>query len=125
MIARNPDWTEDELIIALDFYFRAKGKSADWLSVEAIVVSKRLDELDIHKASERNERFRDPPGVQRRFRYFDALANGRPIDGRANYRTVWNKFGASPDELRKALAAARSLLEKHLVETTEMLEKLG
>lgn len=75
---KNPDWTEEELIIALDIYYELT-RSGDRPSdshPKIVQASKTLNSLTIHPYTKKNNKFRDPPGVKRRIGYFQKLERG-------------------------------------------------
>jgi len=60
---RNPPWTRDEHILALDFYFRHVPKIPAKHSTEVKELSELLNRLQQKTAQIRSETFRNPPGV--------------------------------------------------------------
>lgn len=91
---KNPDWTEEELIIALDIYYelhRSGDKPSD-SHAKIIQASRALNSLKIHPQNKKNIKFRDPPGVKRRIGYFQKLERGENINGREAYLRVWEKY---------------------------------
>lgn len=72
---RNPAWKHEELILALDLYFRAPGAVGHKTHPEVIALSETLNRLPIHPTVEgRTTTFRNPSGVGLK------LANFRAID---------------------------------------------
>jgi 5-methylcytosine-specific restriction protein A len=72
---RNPSWTRDELILALDLYVRFKGNPPGKGSAEIIGLSAILNRLSGSTAAGRSD-FRNPNGVYMKlmnFRRFDPL----------------------------------------------------
>jgi 5-methylcytosine-specific restriction protein A len=57
-MARNPTWTEDELILALDLYFRAGRKWLPSDNPDVIHLSNILNSLPIHNIELRNTSYR-------------------------------------------------------------------
>jgi len=104
-VKRNPNWTQDELILALDLYVRSEGQSQSWIERESAIVSKQLGQLNIHDSAKINDMFRSPEGVWRRSRYFERLDRGEGIDGREEYIAVWKRY--RNDALKLADAAAK------------------
>src|SRR2546426_516605 len=76
------DWTREELILALDVYFRspaAKGTSSHPAIIE---MSKILNELPIHGRENRNVEFRNTNGVSMKlsnFLRFDPSYKGKGL----------------------------------------------
>ncbi len=63
MSERNPDWTRDELILALDLYFREPAARGSKTHPAVIELSELLNTLPIHGRANRHEKFRNPSGV--------------------------------------------------------------
>lgn len=101
-VKRNPNWTQDELILALDLYVRSEGQSHSWIERESAIVSQQLGQLNIHDSAKINDMFRSPEGVWRRSRYFERLDRGEGIDGREEYVVVWKKYRNEPLRLTDA-----------------------
>lgn len=98
---RNPNWTEAELILALDTYFSIVGPDEKISSNSPGIIrtSEILNALDIHPYKKRNNKFRDPAGVKRRFGYFQKLDAGEDIEGRDAYKRVWDRYCNNITEL--------------------------
>lgn len=62
-MTRNPDWTRDELILALELYMRAGRKQLKASHPDVVELSKQLNQLPIHDHVLRNSDFRNPKGV--------------------------------------------------------------
>jgi 5-methylcytosine-specific restriction protein A len=111
---RNPTWTRDELILALDFYVQCQGNPPAKDSVEIRALSVLLNELDsdITKAS---EKFRNVNGVYMKimnFRRFDPKyaakgAVGLSRGGKGD-EYVWMEFTNKPDILKATAASIRA-----------------
>lgn len=95
-VKRNPNWTQDELILALDLYVRSEGQSHSWIERESAIVSQQLGQLNIHDSAKINDMFRSPEGVWRLSRYVERLDRGEGIDGREEYVVVWKKCRNEP-----------------------------
>lgn len=100
---RNPDWTEAELIVALDAYFTITEStpSISQFDPEIVAASRILNALEIHPHEKRTPKFRDPPGVRRRFNYFQRMQAGEQIQGRSAYVAVWERYKDDRDGLRQ------------------------
>lgn len=100
---RNPDWTEAELIIALNTYFAITESktSISHRDPETVGASRVLNSLEIHPNEKRTAKFRDPAGVRRRFNYFRRLQAGEHIEGRSAYVAVWNRYKDDREGLRR------------------------
>jgi len=108
--ARNPDWAEDELILALDLYLR--DGSIDDRDTRVIELSELLNSLPIHTTRPDVERFRNPNGVALKLANFSALDPNYPGVGmrRGGRRDqhVWARFSNNRDELARLALAIRS-----------------
>lgn len=103
MAQRNPPWTRDEVILAMDLYVR--------LGAEVIALSKLLRELPIHEDRPQLDKFRGPSSVFMKLGNLMSLDlsienGGLPAGSRAD-RQVWDEFAAKPGELQQAAEAIR------------------
>jgi 5-methylcytosine-specific restriction enzyme A len=72
--ARNPPWTRDELILALELYMRNRASPPGKASVEVQELSTTLNKLGIALGFAENNKFRNANGVYMKmmnFRRFD------------------------------------------------------
>lgn len=103
----NPPWTRDELILALDLYFRHHATSAE--DPEVVAVSELLNALPIHTDRPDAERFRNPNGVYMKLGNFQRLDPTYPGTGlsRGNQleQVVWDEFARDRPRLRAVAAA--------------------
>ena len=70
---RNPKWHRDELILALDLYFRLEQGQRHARNPLIIALSETLNKLPIHGNKEEYEKFRNPNGVSLKLSNFLAL----------------------------------------------------
>jgi 5-methylcytosine-specific restriction protein A len=109
---RNPTWVWDELILALDLYFR------HWPHVpispahpDAIALSKFLNQLPIHPPEMRAPNFRNPDGVSMKtanFRAIDPEIPGVALSAVGQRdREVWAHFANDREGLHKLAVAIR------------------
>jgi len=110
----NPRWTRDELILALDLYFRTRGSPPSATDPQIIELSALLNLLPIH-AQRANKKFRNPNGVAMKLANFArldpeysgvGLTRGSRLD-----EEVWNEFSADPLRLRNDALAIRAFSE--------------
>ena len=66
----NPDWTREELILALDLYFDLDQGQMHKGHPDVIRVSNELRELNIHTEIPDPKKFRNPSGISRRLGNF-------------------------------------------------------
>lgn len=71
---RNPKWERDEIILALNLYFKLEKGSMSSDNIEVISLSEILNKLPIHTTKSNNDKFRNPNGVSFK------LANFKSID---------------------------------------------
>ena len=82
------DWTRDELILALELYFREPAARGSKTHSEVIALSDVLNRLPLHPRSEREQFFRNPNGVAMKlsnFLRFDPDYEGTGLQ-RGNWR---------------------------------------
>ena len=110
-MARNPFWTRDELILALDLYFRKPEISSE-KDPEIIALSELLKSLPIHNTKIIQPNFRNPTGVYMKlcnFLRFDPNYHGVGLDAGSKLdEVVWNEFAENPELLRKTANAIRN-----------------
>jgi 5-methylcytosine-specific restriction protein A len=107
--AKNPDWTRDELILALDLYFREPSARGNKSHPEIVKLSRLLNSLQIHGPAGRDAEFRNPSGVAMKlsnFLSFDpdykgkGLSRGSQLEGE-----VWKTFANDRSRLGQVAAA--------------------
>ena len=106
---RNPKWNRDELILALDLYFRANALHISESNPEVIALSATLNSLPILPIAEHGEKFRNANGVYMKlcnFLRFDPTYSGSGLQrGGKLEEEIWNEFAGDRARL-KATAAA-------------------
>jgi 5-methylcytosine-specific restriction enzyme A len=114
---RNPSWTRDELILALDLYLRFKGNPPGKSSAEIIGLSALLNSLSASRADGRSD-FRNPNGVYMKlmnFRRFDPVyqAQGKSglVRGNKLEDVVWKEFASDTQRLARTAEAIRANLD--------------
>lgn len=122
---RNPPWHRDELILALDLYFRHPPSRIRQSHPEVVELSRILDSLPIHEYRPDAERFRNANGVYMKlcnFLRLDRTYKGRGLraGGKAE-AGVWLEFNTDRERLTKTANALRlRLVGKSNVETTNV-----
>jgi predicted HNH restriction endonuclease/predicted RNA-binding protein with PUA-like domain len=112
---RNPAWSRDELILALDLYLRFRdappGKDSDEVAELSAFLGRMARGLAVTEA----ETFRNANGVYMKmmnFRRFDPdyTADGKVglTRGNKEEQTVWNEFANDPAALAAAVAGIRA-----------------
>ena len=112
--SRNPAWSRDELILALDVYIRFKGNPPGKGSSEIVDLSALLNRLS-GVLGESGSDFRNVNGVYMKmmnFRRFDPVyqAQGKSGLTRGNKleEVVWNEFSADPHRLSQTADAIKA-----------------
>lgn len=108
---RNPKWTRDELILALDLYFREPAAHGNASHPAVIELSDILNDLPLHKGRKLNEMYRNPNGVGMKlanFRAFDpeydkGLSSSSRLD-----REVWDTFSLDRNRLHTIAEAIKA-----------------
>ncbi|SDH04177.1 5-methylcytosine-specific restriction enzyme A [Desulfosporosinus hippei DSM 8344] len=120
---RNPPWARDELILALDLYFRNNLTQMDKTNDEVIKLSKILNSLHIHSSIPDETLFRNPNGVTMKlanFMRFDPKSHGSGLArGGKLEEQIWNEFANRPDYLRKV---AQSIIDNGSIRESEILD---
>jgi 5-methylcytosine-specific restriction protein A len=118
---RNPPWSRDEHIVALDFYLRYAPSIPDKGSIEIGQLSEELNLLHASISDDRYENFRNPNGVYMKlmnFRRFDPAYKGTGLaHGNKDEEVVWNLYASNPTLLAslaqniKKLSTAESAID--------------
>jgi 5-methylcytosine-specific restriction enzyme A len=106
-MARNPAWTEEELILALDVYVRVPRARSIKRDPALAELSRTLQRLRIHRARPDPDRFRNLNSVYLKLQNFKTIDPGYPGLGmRAGAtrlaREVWDRYAADPQRLAEA-----------------------
>lgn len=109
---RNPPWTRDELILALDLYMKHNPIHISQRHPEVIALSEALNSLPIHKARPSNVTFRNPNGVYMKlcnFLRLDPSYSGKGLEaGSKLEQEIWNEFQSNPQHLDKIASSIRA-----------------
>lgn len=111
---RLPDWTKDELILALDLYMKTRGQLGySKTTKEVLALSNELRALHLFPQNIREqERFRDPAGVARMLSNFASIdrehAGAGMEHGEDLDRVVWEAWARRPEELAEVAARIRA-----------------
>jgi len=108
-----PDWTRDELLLALHLYLSTRGKTGFGKQTKAVIeLSSELRALTIFPLGLRsNLRFRNPSGVALKIHNFESVdpshhGRGMPHIAKAD-KAIWEEWAHRPDELAEVVAAIR------------------
>lgn len=114
-MSKNPSWTWEELVLALDLYFRHNPRHVSPEHPEVIALSQllRLCPVPPHEVPDKNT-FRSPAAVYKKlcnFLRFDPSYPGVGLShGSKLEEKVWKEFCDDIPSLKKAAAAIRERL---------------
>ena len=110
---RNPKWTEDEVVLALDLYFRVEFKDMEPTGEGVMELSELLNALP-GQNRKANEKFRNPNGVSMKlqnFKAFDDRYEGKGLDrGSKLDEEVFRRYEGDQAALRRRAAQLRSIV---------------
>jgi 5-methylcytosine-specific restriction protein A len=111
MARRNPPWQRDELILALDLYFRHRPDTISKAHPEVAARSELLNKLPIHPDRPDAAKFRNVNGTYMKLCNFPALdpdyqGRGLEAGGRLE-QDIWAEFAADRQRLARIAEAIR------------------
>lgn len=116
--SKNPVWTEDEHILALDLYLSKKPGQPQKGSREVLELSALLNRLHTKLGTISTSTLRNADGVYMKLMNLKAhdpesLAKGLKGLGRGNHleEKVWADYGANPQALRQVAGGIRRFIE--------------
>jgi 5-methylcytosine-specific restriction protein A len=123
-MSQNPDWTRDELILALDLFMDAQRKQLDSKDLRVIELSKLLNRLPLHEGQPRGSDFRNANGVSMKLGNFlriDPSYSGKGLArGNKLEQEVWDEFADDRYRLRRVAANLRRSVEQRIAETRDV-----
>jgi 5-methylcytosine-specific restriction enzyme A len=126
MSTRNPAWTRDELILALDLYFRHPPSHISKNHPEVRKLSDLLNALPIHTDRPDAVRFRNENGVYRKLCNFLSLdpSYGKKglTHGGAGDEQVWGEFAGNKKRLEEVATAIRENADVAVTKRTSELD---
>jgi predicted HNH restriction endonuclease len=112
---RNPIWSRDELILALDLYLRHRESPPSKTSPEVAELSAFFGRLAGVKAGSDTQTFRNVNGVYMKMMNFRRFDPEYTVDGRVGLvrgnkleEVVWNEFHADAEKLAAVVTAIRA-----------------
>lgn len=110
---RNPSWVRDELILALELYFRVNPLHTSETNPEIQELSALLNALPIHADRPDQKVFRNPNGVYMKlcnYLRFDPSYSGSGLTrGGKTEEAIWAEFAGNRTRLRATADAIRAL----------------
>ena len=112
-MSKNPKWTRDEIILALELYFRVNPVHNSDTHNEIVALSDLLNGLPLHPRSRQQETFRNPNSVHmklRNFLRFDDSQSKKGLEAGSRLdEEIWNEFSTD----RKRLKKTATLINKY------------
>lgn len=112
---RNPNWTRDELILALDLYFQVNVAHVSHADPKVVKLSELLNSLDLHGRGYVDSDFRNANGVYMKLCNFLRLDPNYPGVGLQRgsklEETIWNDFAHKREHLAATAEAIRENAE--------------
>jgi 5-methylcytosine-specific restriction protein A len=103
---KSPPWTREEIILALDLYYRMGRRIPNPDAPDVLQVSRYLNQLPIHSPSVRAPNFRNPAGVVLKvanLRAFDKSTSSVGMRGGSRLdRAVYEEFEDAPERVSRA-----------------------
>ena len=107
--SKNPPWSEEERILALDLYLRSG--LLDDRHPDVVKLSSDLNALPVHSERPDAARFRNPNGIALKLANFAAIDPNHKGKGMSSYARgdtkVWDRYASNEDALAAAVAAIR------------------
>ena len=108
----NPNWTREEVILALELYHSSKGSIPGTKDERVILLSKELRSLPYHRQEAKKQSFRNPAGVAFKLQNIRQVATGHGLGNTSKIdREVWNSFGNNPVATKEAANRIRQCIE--------------
>ncbi|GAA5522406.1 hypothetical protein LQ318_11705 [Aliifodinibius salicampi] len=130
---KNPNWTREEIILALDLYFQLESNEISKDNDRIIELSKLLNSLDIHDEDDISnpDTFRNPNGVNLKLSNFlpsDPDYDGKGMPGGSKLdRKIFEEFYDKRKELREIADSIRESISSEIdffqVEDLKILKK--
>lgn len=114
MTEQNPNWTRDELILALDLYLRHRPAVLGKTSAEVIELSEALNRMP-RAEGRRSPTHRNPSGVAMKLLNFRSLDPDYTATGKVGLQhtgrgdgEIWREFASDPIRLRETARRIRN-----------------
>lgn len=105
----NPNWSRDETVLDLDFYFQLGGRIPSGNDERVQELSRLLRRFPYHAEASRKESFRNADGVAFKLQNLRQVATGKGLGNVSETdRQVWHEFGAHPDKVRELASLIRT-----------------
>jgi 5-methylcytosine-specific restriction protein A len=118
-IGRNPAWTDDELILAIDLYFLKSDSLPGKGSEPVAALSRLLNHMRTLSGVQGVETYRNPDGVYLKLMNLRALDPAYTSQGKvgmtsggAREKVLWSAYCANLEDLRRDAQSIRDAIEK-------------
>lgn len=117
----NPDWTRDEIILALDLYFARAGQVPNPTDPAVVALSEEIRKLPIHVGATKRESFRNAAGVAFKLQNLRQVATGRglPNTSKAD-KAAWADYGQDAAKVHALAAQIRQQIRDDAPLATEV-----
>jgi len=116
---RNPSWSRDELVLALEHYLKNPGVSHDPGKPEIVELSREINAIASFLGASQSETLRNPNGVSMKLLNFRAhdpeyIAKGQTGLTRGNRleSELWHEFASDLDRLSQVSATIRTAIHE-------------
>jgi 5-methylcytosine-specific restriction enzyme A len=105
----NPNWTREEIILALDLYFDCEGRIPSAEDPRVRELSEVLRAFPYHRLAARKPSFRNPDGVAFKLQNLRQLDTGKGLGNvsRAD-KSVWKELGSDPKRTKELAQLIRA-----------------
>lgn len=113
-MAKNKPWSRDELILALDLYFKISPNQYDDATPEVIALSHRLSAIPAQEGEARNHNYRSPAGIAMKLAnllHLDPSRTGGLEAVSKLDREIWAEFACDRPRLEATAAAISQALD--------------
>ncbi|MDW3715482.1 MULTISPECIES: HNH endonuclease [unclassified Pseudomonas] len=124
---KNPAWTRDELILALDLYLNHRHSPYSKRQLEAQALSKILSRIGLTLGLNKAGNFRNENSILMKLSNFrrwdpDYIRDGKKglEKGNKDEKLVWQEFAGDPSKLASVAAAIRNAIESPSPEVQEL-----
>lgn len=118
----NPDWTEEETILALDIYLSSGRKAVNKHDPRILELSALLQRIPWPSGTFKNETFRNNEGVAMKVYNLRSVDLQKGLRNTIMDRAVWAKYGDKPEEVSRLAAAIRNEITRDTTQLAAALE---
>ncbi|MFI2741258.1 hypothetical protein ACG2LH_00850 [Zhouia sp. PK063] len=125
---RNPKWQRDEIILALDLYFKTEPGQIHAKNPEIIKLSEILNKLPIHEEIPNQVKFRNPNGVGLKLSNFLAIDPNYKGKGMESYskldKEVFEEFENNKVELASIVSKIKKTVSNRNLSIKQKMMKM-